>query len=805
MPSLQQLTSLARGTQRSVCFNWQSPTTHLHQYATRRLSRQSQVTTIQVRRLRPSWQHSYSSSVRPLSTSTRLQAMAALDTNSYRAPSSFADVEPVTKKPNGGPTATTQNVTLPHIPDLFRPDFLDILLPVTGAPSPAATASSSSTLDNATFTNPLMEALKASTNHTQTWNGADAFQSTLSATLDAFQAMGPGSVGAVIEDNLEAAWKEDPQLALRIIWNVRSIHDGKGDKEVFYRAFGWLYKNHPRTAIQNLPLLVAPACSRGKSEEANMPHGYWKDLANILALAARGELSPHQDPFWFLHSPRHDWREQKSARSRGWVSLPKDKAKRAEALDVRQRDLATKLETDRTFRALYIMVAHLFAGQLVKDLSVLDKMQALEPGSEEYRALSFQLSLAAKWAPSPGNSHDRNTNLTSAIVLLLHMAGVSTCISKPISVDAPVSAEDMHILRSFYQRWVLTPLRKTLVLPEPLMSARRWGDVAYNRVASRSMAANSKHFTAHDPDRFTAYLTQVESGKSKISGATLMPHELLAKALAYNSNHQLPRPFVDIMLRVADAQWGVLIDRLREAGALDNTLAVCDVSGSMGSLWYSGRGTVEPIFPAVALSLVLAQLARPHFRGGFITFSSEPEFVQVNVERDGLVKTAQNMVGRPWEMNTNLQAVFVDLLLPLAIKNKVAREDMVKRLVIFSDMQFDQAAGGGTNHEAIARAYAEAGYDMPQIVYWNLAAHSAGRLEALPVTAEMEGVALMNGFSPAMLKVFMGEAEELEDAEWGMVTKDGGPEKKKVDAFDPVSVMRKALLKKSFDALVVVD
>ena len=31
------------------------------------------------------------------------------------------------------------------------------------------------------------------------------------------------------------AWAEDPDLTLKIIWNLRSIHDGKSEKEGFYR------------------------------------------------------------------------------------------------------------------------------------------------------------------------------------------------------------------------------------------------------------------------------------------------------------------------------------------------------------------------------------------------------------------------------------------------------------------------------------------------------------------------------------------------------------------------------------------
>ena len=71
-------------------------------------------------------------------------------------------------------------------------------------------------------------------------------------------------------------------------------------------------------------------------------------------------------------------------------------------------------------------------------------------------------------------------------------------------------------------------------------------------------------------------------------------------------------------------------------------------------------------------------------------------------------------------------------------------------------MQFDAAEGAGalmTNHDAIARSYEAAGYDMPEIVYWNL----AGEPETALVEAECESNALVSGFSPTMMKVFIGE------------------------------------------------
>ena len=71
-------------------------------------------------------------------------------------------------------------------------------------------------------------------------------------------------------------------------------------------------------------------------------------------------------------------------------------------------------------------------------------------------------------------------------------------------------------------------------------------------------------------------------------------------------------------------------------------------------------------------------------------------------------------------------------------------------------MQFDAAEGAGasmTNHDVIARFCKAVGYDMSEIVYWN----PAGEPETALVEAECESVALVSGFSPTMMKVFIGE------------------------------------------------
>jgi hypothetical protein len=73
-------------------------------------------------------------------------------------------------------------------------------------------------------------------------------------------------------------------------------------------AFGWLYDNHPRTAITNLHVLVEPVCVKSE-EDPGRAHGYWKDLLNIIALATVDELSNIAKPSRFLHDlPEHKGR-----------------------------------------------------------------------------------------------------------------------------------------------------------------------------------------------------------------------------------------------------------------------------------------------------------------------------------------------------------------------------------------------------------------------------------------------------------------------------------------------------------------
>ena len=111
----------------------------------------------------------------------------------------------------------------------------------------------------------------------------------------------------------------------------------------------------------------------------------------------------------------------------------------------------------------------------------------------------------------------------------------------------------------------------------------------------------------------------------------------------------------------------------------------------------------------------------------------------------------------PWGMNTDLDRV-LDLVLERARRAELAPSAMPRRLVILSDMQFDAASPGFglTFMDRARRKYEAHGYQVPQVVFWNLRSNST--LD-FPVRAHESGVVAVSGYSPSMLSNLMGGAD----------------------------------------------
>jgi hypothetical protein len=111
-------------------------------------------------------------------------------------------------------------------------------------------------------------------------------------------------------------------------------------------------------------------------------------------------------------------------------------------------------------------------------------------------------------------------------------------------------------------------------------------------------------------------------------------------------------------------------------------------------------------------------------------------------------------------MSTDLEATF-KLILDQATKHKLSQDKMPNKILILSDMEFNSATGKGYGREShwnptaqqmIETLYSEAGYKVPQIVYWNIQSRNGG----VPVAFDAKGTALVSGFSPAIMTSLLG-------------------------------------------------
>jgi hypothetical protein len=183
-------------------------------------------------------------------------------------------------------------------------------------------------------------------------------------------------------------------------------------------------------------------------------------------------------------------------------------------------------------------------------------------------------------------------------------------------------------------------------------------------------------------------------------------------------------------------------------GSNERILPVVDVSGSMDQ---PISGQVTAMDAAISLGLYISERNVGVFKDQFITFSERPNFVKLVGD---LSQRYQSMSKSDWGYNTNIQKVF-DLVLNSAKKSSVKEDQMPTKILILSDMEFDACSEDSKDlsmYEMVKEKYAQSGYKLPQIVFWNL----SGRVGNVPVTIHSSGTALVSGFSPTILKSLLG-------------------------------------------------
>lgn len=347
------------------------------------------------------------------------------------------------------------------------------------------------------------------------------------------------------------------------------------------------------------------------------------------------------------------------------------------------------------------------------------------------------VSLLAKWAPSI-NASDMTRRL--ALELRDHLG-----------------------LSSREYRKMLSNLRAQIGVVERMTCANKWGEINYEHVPSKANLRYKDAFLKHDRQRREAFLDAVlnttDENKPKINASVLYPYEIWAKYV-HSQSSSCWRPTVSHMDDSLEALW----QNMKDIDCGGNTMVVCDGSGSMTTR-VGTSGNVQALDVSRSLSVYFAERCNGEFKNKFIEFSQNPRFIDINgcpTLFDKIKKVSSyNDCG-----NTDIEKVFL-IILKAAVSKQMKQSDLPERILIISDMEFDNAttynrwdgdfqSEMSTLFENIEKQYNKAGYKMPKLVFWNV----NSRTNTIPVTQSESGVILVSGFSVNIARMVMsGKAD----------------------------------------------
>lgn len=298
-------------------------------------------------------------------------------------------------------------------------------------------------------------------------------------------------------------------------------------------------------------------------------------------------------------------------------------------------------------------------------------------------------------------------------------------------------------------RKMLKMMRARLNLVENNLTHKEY-NINFEHVPTKAMLKYRKAFERNCKEDFAEYLDNVKAGTQKINTKGLFCYEIINKIIKDKAMEQSGELF--------DAMWNNQRDFLQ--GNSSNVLVMADTSGSMESPNYL------PISNSIGLAIYIAERNHGYFKDYFLTFSDEPRLQKIQgVDIVDKVAGINTIVA-----NTDIDKAF-KLILDAAEHEHLSEDDMPSHIIIISDMEFDHGCyssgdpydtgddhrgGWGwyapsksvTNLDGWKKAFADKGYQLPKIIFWNVAASTNG----LPATKQDNDVAMISGFSTYILE-----------------------------------------------------
>ncbi len=297
-------------------------------------------------------------------------------------------------------------------------------------------------------------------------------------------------------------------------------------------------------------------------------------------------------------------------------------------------------------------------------------------------------------------------------------------------------------------RKTLASLRKEINILENHLRKKDY-TFEYEKLPSRALFKYRDAFDRNDEKRYWDFISRVNEGKATMHTGTLYPYDIVRPICEADMTEENPT-ISEEQRKVLDATWKSLPDFTHG----ENALVVVDGSGSM--YWNYPGCSARPIEVAESLGIYFAERNTGIFKDHFITFSEKPTLVAIKGK--DITEKVRYCMTYNYCLNTNFQKVF-DLILDAARKHHVPQEELPSKLYVISDMEFDDCEVGATydeekkewvpnktNFEMAKKKFEEAGYRLPQVIFWNVAAKRA----QVPALADEPNVTLVSGMSPRL-------------------------------------------------------
>ena len=511
-----------------------------------------------------------------------------------------------------------------------------------------------------------------------------------------------------------------------LIFHTRECRgDGKGERTAMYHLLFATAHHRPKVIIDLL--------------EHIPEYGYWKDFQNIIELI-KTTYSSHPEAENMINKIYNIWVDQ----------LHED-----------IKSVRSDEEWDHVSQDCY----------------------------DDTESVKINISLAAKYFPKEGKSLDKKYKVSLSMAKLY--------FDKYGSWHKMPQTTLKETTHKTFRKEVISPLTQEINLTERFMCAKEFSKIKFNLVPGKCLSNNRKAFLnidkknmpryPNDEDReqcktnFTAHLNLAEKGLTKIHGKQLFLHEIMAKFMTNSMCSTSVSKLTDAEERLYELQWSDhekhYKEQVKNNSGLDQTLVLADFSGSMSG---------EPIQVAAALAMMISSLAPAPWSNKFISFESNPQLLEIpNVL--SLREKVDYLLKSPWGGSTNFLSA-IQLILDVGIKNKLTQDQMPKKLIVVSDMQFDSAhsvsswrtehllyntlnkhSNNGfttspslhelTTHNLIQQAFFNAGmattgspWTPPTMVYWNVRHTDT---QGFQVQSNTPNTQMLAGFSISLLKLVL--------------------------------------------------